>query len=89
MPSPARTQGASIAVNEMLMVMLAFLVVLGTLLAIRESDPYRKLISLSLLVGGIIPFIVDRGLLDVAVAVALIFPLSTIFLLMACPEGGQ
>ncbi|MCQ8894600.1 MAG: EhaD family protein [Methanolinea sp.] len=73
--------------NEIVVVMLAALVVLGCVLAIRESDPYRKLIALSLIIGGTIPFIVDRGLLDVAAAVALISPLSTIFILMACPGG--
>jgi len=34
-------------------------------------------------VAGIMPFLADRGLLDVLTATALIAPLSTIFILMA------
>lgn len=63
------------------------LVILGTILTIRESDPFRKLISLGIMIGGVIPFVVARGLLDVAIAVALIAPLSTIFTLMICGRG--
>jgi energy-converting hydrogenase A subunit D len=36
------------------------------------------------MIAGIFPFIVDRGYVDVAAALALIAPLSTIFILMAC-----
>jgi len=35
-------------------------------------DSYGKLISLGVLVGGIVPFIVDRGYLDVAITVSLV-----------------
>ena len=52
--------------------------------AIFNRDPFDKLISLSVLIAGIFPFIVDRGFLDVAIALALIAPLSTIFILMVC-----
>jgi len=65
------------------------LAIIGALLTIVERDPFRKLISLAILVGGSVPFIVDRGLLDVAIAVALIAPLSTIFILMVCGRGEQ
>jgi energy-converting hydrogenase A subunit D len=40
------------------------------------------LISLGVLVGGIVPFIVDRGYLDVAITVSLVAPIATIFVLM-------
>ncbi|MDI9633562.1 MAG: DUF2108 domain-containing protein [Methanolinea sp.] len=73
--------------NPALALMLSFLVVLGCILVLREEDPYRKIIALSLVVAGAIPFVVGRGLLDVAIAVSLVFPLSTIFILMACPGG--
>lgn len=79
--------GDSIAVNELVMVSCGILIVIGTLLTIKEADPYRKLISLGIMIGGVMPFIVDRGLLDVAIAVALIAPLSTIFTLMICGRG--
>lgn len=79
----------SIAMNDLLAVACSALIVIGTLLTIRESDPFRKLISLGVMIGGVMPFIVDRGLLDVAIAVALIAPLSTIFTLMICGRGEQ
>jgi energy-converting hydrogenase A subunit D len=60
------------------------LVLIGTLSAILGRDPFDKLISLSVMIAGIFPFIVDRGYLDVAGALALIAPLSTIFILMSC-----
>lgn len=59
------------------------LVLIGTISAIFWKDPFDKLISLSVMIAGIFPFIVDRGYLDVAAAFALIVPLSTIFILMA------
>jgi energy-converting hydrogenase A subunit D len=68
--------------NELLLLAFGTLLVIGTGATILEFDPYKKLISLSVLIAGVIPFIVDRGLLDVATAVALIAPLSTIFILM-------
>ncbi|HUU75750.1 MAG TPA: DUF2108 domain-containing protein [Methanoregulaceae archaeon] len=68
--------------NEFLVFAFAGLLVLGTGATIFETDPFKKLISLSILIGGVIPFIVDQGLLDVATAVALIAPLTTIFILM-------
>ncbi len=87
MPSPAPLQEDWIAVNEVLVLAFAILVILGALLTIRESDPFRKLISLGIMIGGVMPFIVDRGLLDVAIAIALIAPLSTLFTLMVCGRG--
>jgi energy-converting hydrogenase A subunit D len=60
------------------------LVLIGTFSAILGRDPFNKLISLSVMIAGIFPFIVDRGYVDVAAALALIAPLSTIFILMAC-----
>lgn len=73
--------------NDPVIIACGALLVLGTLLTIKESDPYRKLISLGIMIGGAMPFIVDRGLHDVAIAVALIAPLSTIFTLMICWRG--
>jgi energy-converting hydrogenase A subunit D len=70
--------------NEVLMVACASLAFIGMAAAILERDPFDKLISLSVMIGGIFPFIVDRGYLDVATASALIAPLSTIFILMVC-----
>ena len=70
--------------NEIVMAACIALVLIGTFSAIFGRDPFDKLISLSVMIAGIFPFIVDRGYLDVAAALALIVPLSTIFILMAC-----
>ncbi len=75
--------------NNIVLIAFGALAIIGALLTIVERDPFRKLISLGILVGGSVPFIVDRGLLDVAIAVALIAPLSTIFILMVCGRGDQ
>ncbi|OPX71743.1 MAG: hypothetical protein A4E40_00511 [Methanoregulaceae archaeon PtaU1.Bin059] len=77
------------AVNDIVVTVFGALVLAGALLTVVERDPYRKLISLGIMIGGAIPFIVDRGLLDVAIAVALIAPLSTLFILMVCRKGEQ
>jgi energy-converting hydrogenase A subunit D len=70
--------------DEIIMAASAMLILIGMTAAILNRDPFDKLISLSILIAGIFPFIVDRGLLDVAIALALIAPLSTVFILMAC-----
>ena len=70
--------------NLILAAVFAFLAIAGTIGTVLERDPFAKLISLSVIAGGVFPFIVDRGYLDVAIAVAIIAPLSTIFLLYAC-----
>ncbi|MHC1626029.1 MAG: DUF2108 domain-containing protein [Methanoculleaceae archaeon] len=48
--------------------------------AIARSS-FDKVICLGLLAGGVIPFIVIEGYLDVAIAISLITPVTTIFLL--------
>lgn len=70
--------------DEYVMIACSGLVLIGMTTAILHRDPFDKLISLSILIAGIFPFIVDRGYLDVAAATALIAPLSTIFILMVC-----
>jgi energy-converting hydrogenase A subunit D len=70
--------------DEIVMAASALLILIGMVAAILNRDPFDKLISLSILIAGVFPFIVDRGLLDVAIALALIAPLSTVFILMAC-----
>jgi energy-converting hydrogenase A subunit D len=70
--------------DEIVLIACTALVLIGMTAAILQRDPFDKLISLSLLIAGVFPFIVDRGYLDVAAATALIAPLSTIFILMVC-----
>lgn len=69
---------------EGVMIACVALLLVGMAATIVSRDPFDKLISLSVLIAGIFPFIVDRGFLDVAIATALIAPLSTIFTLMVC-----
>jgi energy-converting hydrogenase A subunit D len=69
---------------EVVIIACMALLITGMVATIANRDPFDKLISLSVLIAGIFPFIVDRGYLDVAVATALIAPLSTIFTLMVC-----
>jgi energy-converting hydrogenase A subunit D len=73
--------------NEIVLVACTALTMIGTGAAILERDPFNKLISLSIMIAGIFPFIVDRGYLDVVIATALIAPLSTIFILMVCRKA--
>jgi len=75
--------------DEIIMAASAMLILIGMTAAILNRDPFDKLISLSILIAGIFPFIVDRGLLDVAIALALIAPLSTVFILMACQRRAS
>jgi energy-converting hydrogenase A subunit D len=69
--------------NEFLMVIFGAMLILGAIATIISRDPFDKLISLGIIVAGIMPFLADRGFLDVLTATALIAPLSTIFILMA------
>jgi len=70
--------------DEIVLVACTALVLIGMTAAILHKDPFDKLISLSVMIAGVFPFIINRGFLDVAVASALIVPLSTIFILMVC-----
>ena len=72
-----------LGMNEILMLMFGAMVILGTLATVISRDLFDKLISLGIIVAGIMPFLADRGLLDVLTATALIAPLSTLFILMA------
>ena len=70
--------------DDFVLVACTVLVLIGMVAAILHRDPFDKLISLSVLLAGVFPFIIDRGYLDVAAATALIAPLSTIFILYVC-----
>ncbi|MDD1675489.1 MAG: EhaD family protein [Methanomicrobiales archaeon] len=67
--------------NGVLVVILALITLLGTFATAFSRDPFDKVIGLGLIAAGVIPFIVDRGYLDVAGATALITPIGTIFIL--------
>lgn len=70
--------------NEIMAILFGALVIIGTLATVFSPRSFDKLISLGILIGGIMPFLADRGLLDVLAATALITPISTIVILMVC-----
>lgn len=70
--------------NEIMAILFGALVIIGTLATVFSPRSFDKLISLGILIGGIMPFLADRGLLDVLAATALIAPISTIVILMVC-----
>lgn len=69
---------------EGLALVFGVVALLGAVAAMIQKDPFDKLVSLGILGGGIVPFIVDRGYLDVAIAYAFILPIATIFILLVC-----
>jgi energy-converting hydrogenase A subunit D len=75
--------------NELMSVIFGAIIIVGLIATVISRDPFDKLISLGILIGGIMPFLADRGLLDVLAATALIAPLSTIFILMAMRRKGN
>lgn len=75
--------------NEIMAILFGTLVIIGTLATVFSPRPFDKLISLGILIGGIMPFLADRGLLDVLAATALIAPISTIFILMVCRRESE
>jgi energy-converting hydrogenase A subunit D len=64
-------------------VIFGAIILIGVLATVFSVNPFDKLISLGILIGGIMPFFAYRGLLDILAATALIAPLTTIFILMA------
>ncbi|NTU99927.1 MAG: EhaD family protein [Methanoregulaceae archaeon] len=75
--------------NEPMSIIFGAIIIVGLIATVISRDPFDKLISLGILIGGIMPFLADRGLLDVLAATALIAPLSTIFILMAMRRKGN
>lgn len=55
--------------------------VIGGLATIAHSRPIDKLITLAIVSGGIVGLIASRGYLDVAAAVAVMIPVSSIIVL--------
>jgi energy-converting hydrogenase A subunit D len=53
----------------------------GAAVAVIWKNPFDKLIAVGIVAGGIMPFIAERGYLDVLILVSLIIPVSTIILL--------
>ncbi len=69
-------------IEEIILLGLTGLIFLGAGATALWKNPFEKLIGLSLLSAGVIPLIVMRGYLDVAIVVAIVIPISTIFILL-------
>lgn len=70
--------------NEIILWIFGGVAVIGSIYTGITKDPYQKLIAIGLLSGASIPLLMDRGYVDIAIALALILPLSTIFILQLC-----
>lgn len=64
-----------------LQLIFGLMVIGGAAVAVLWKNPFDKLIAMGIVAGGIMPFIAERGYLDVLILVSLIIPLSTIILL--------
>jgi len=69
-------------IEQIITLGLTGLIFLGAAATALWKNPFDKLIGLSLLSAGVIPLIVMRGYLDVAIVVAILIPISTIFILL-------
>jgi energy-converting hydrogenase A subunit D len=74
---------------EELLYVFAAIALIGTLTAAFSRSPFDKLIGIGVIAAGVLPFVVYRGYLDVAVAVALIIPVTTIIILLICGRDAQ
>ncbi len=61
---------------------LAGLIFLGAVATALWKNPFDKLIGISILSAGVIPLIVTRGYLDVAIIISLVIPITTILVLL-------
>lgn len=77
---------------ELFAVLAVLLSLIGGITTLLVRNPFDKLITLGILISGAVIFMVSRGYLDVAIVVALMMPIGTLFVLLLCrkkPEGLQ
>ena len=65
----------------LLQVIFGIMIIGGAAIAALSKNPFDKLIALGIISGGIMPFIAEKGFLDVVILVSLIVPVSTLILL--------
>lgn len=70
--------------DDLLVVLFAVIALIGAVSAHLQRDRFNKLIAVGIIFGGVVPFIVDRGYLDVAILISLIIPITTIIMLLIC-----
>jgi len=74
--------------NELLLYLFGGIAVIGAVYTGITKDPYQKLIAIGLLSGAAMPLLMDRGYVDISISLALILPLSTVFILQLCRKGS-
>lgn len=75
--------------NEFYILILSVIALIGVISVYITQSPFDKLIGLAVMTGGVIPLIVLKGYLDVAILVAIIMPLTTIFILQATGRNAD
>lgn len=76
-------------IDDISILLFGFLAIAGTLMAAFSREEFEKLISIGIIAAGIMPFIIAGGYTDVAIAVSLIAPVTTIFILMVCRSDAD
>ncbi|MDD1724883.1 MAG: EhaD family protein [Methanospirillum sp.] len=74
--------------NDILLFPFCIMAVAGAAYAGFARDPYAKLIGMGIIGGAVMPLIIIRGYMDVAAALAVIIPLSTVFILQIFRKGA-
>jgi energy-converting hydrogenase A subunit D len=77
---------------ELFAFLSALLALIGGIATLFAKNAFDKLITLAILAAGAVICMVSRDCLDVAIVVALMMPIGTIFILLLCrkkPEGLQ
>ncbi len=69
--------------NGLIILILSAIMLTGTCGAALSKNPFDKLIYLAMIFAGVIPFIIEKGYLDMAIAAAIIVPITTIITLQA------
>lgn len=66
---------------DILLYLAAFLVLIGGLATLLTRSAFNKLVMLGVLTAGAVLFFVMDGYLDAAIAVSLLMPVGTLFIL--------
>lgn len=66
---------------DIIILLAVFLVLIGGISALLSRSAFNKLIMLGVLTAGAVLFFVKGGYLDAALAVSLLMPVGTLFIL--------
>jgi len=72
---------------EYIIAIFGIIALIGAFTTYLRTSPFDKLIGVAIMTGGVIPFVVIKGYLDVAIVIALVVPVTTIFMLQASRRG--